>query len=113
VGGSHPVSSTESGESVIPYSCKNEDEFPWYCRRIGARVGDRHLVVEEGGFLFQPPGVVHALCIRPTSVPEDPSARLPAGVPEVPLMHLFVWLAVSGLQSSEKHRSGRPAHSTA
>jgi hypothetical protein len=76
VGGSHPVSSTESGESVIPYSCKNEDEFPWYCRRIGARVGDRHFVVEEGGFLFQPPGVVHALCIRPTSVPEDPSARL-------------------------------------
>jgi hypothetical protein len=46
--GSHPVSSTESGESVIPYSCKNEDEFPWYCRRIGARVGDRHLVVEQG-----------------------------------------------------------------
>jgi quercetin dioxygenase-like cupin family protein len=49
-------------ELVIPHSHKYEDEFTFVFRgRIGGRVGDQDLVVDEGGFLFKPRGVVHAM----------------------------------------------------
>lgn len=51
-----------AGRLVVPHSHKNEDEFSFVFRcRIGGRVGDQDVVVEEGGFLFKPRGIVHAL----------------------------------------------------
>lgn len=56
------------GRLVIPHSHRDEDEFSFVFRgRIGGRVGDRDVVVEEGGFLFKPRGIVHALW-NPTDV---------------------------------------------
>ena len=56
------------GELVIPHSHPNEDEFSFVFRgRIGGRVGDHDAVVEEGGFLFKPRNIVHALW-NPTDV---------------------------------------------
>jgi quercetin dioxygenase-like cupin family protein len=50
------------GKLVIPHSHRDEDEFSFVFRgRIGGRVGDQDVVVEEGGFLFKPRGIVHAL----------------------------------------------------
>ena len=50
------------GKLVMPHSHRHEDEFSFVFRgRIGGRVGDQDVVVEEGGFLFKPRGVVHAL----------------------------------------------------
>ena len=50
------------GKLVVPHSHRGEDEFSFVFRgRIGGRVGDRDVVVEEGGFLFKPRGIVHAL----------------------------------------------------
>jgi quercetin dioxygenase-like cupin family protein len=50
------------GKLVIPHSHRDEDEFSFVFRgRIGGRVGADDVVVEEGGFLFKPRGVVHAL----------------------------------------------------
>jgi quercetin dioxygenase-like cupin family protein len=55
-------------ELVIPHSHNYEDEFTFVFRgRIGGRVGDQDLVVDEGGFLFKPRGVVHAMW-NPTDV---------------------------------------------
>jgi hypothetical protein len=52
----------------MPHSHTYEDEFSFVFRgRIGGRVGDRDLVVDEGGFLFKPRGLVHALW-NPTDV---------------------------------------------
>jgi hypothetical protein len=46
----------------MPHSHRDEDEFSFAFRgRIGGRVGDHDVVVEEGGFLFKPRGIVHAL----------------------------------------------------
>lgn len=50
------------GKLVVPHSHQNEDEFSFVFRgRVGGRVGDQDLLVDEGGFLFKPKGVVHAL----------------------------------------------------
>ena len=50
------------GQLVVPHSHRHEDEFSFVFRgRIGGRVGDQDLTVEEGGFLFKPRGIVHAL----------------------------------------------------
>ena len=52
----------------MPHSHQYEDEFSFVFRgRIGGRVGDQDVVVEEGGFLFKPRGIVHALW-NPTDV---------------------------------------------
>src|SRR6476660_5432329 len=57
-----------AGRLVVPHSHKNEDEFSFVFRgRSGGRVGDHDVVVEEGGFLFKPRGIVHALW-NPTDV---------------------------------------------
>jgi quercetin dioxygenase-like cupin family protein len=56
------------GRLVVPHSHQNEDEFSFVFRgRIGGRVGDQDAVVDEGGFLFKPRGIVHALW-NPTDV---------------------------------------------
>jgi quercetin dioxygenase-like cupin family protein len=56
------------GDLVLPHSHRDEDEFSFVFRgRIGGRVGDQDVVVEEGGFLFRPRGIVHALW-NPTDV---------------------------------------------
>lgn len=56
------------GKFVIPHSHQNEDEFSFVFRgRIGGRVGDQDVVVDEGGFLFKPRGIVHALW-NPTDI---------------------------------------------
>jgi quercetin dioxygenase-like cupin family protein len=56
------------GELVPPHSHRDEDEFSFVFRgRVGGRVGDHDMVVEEGGFLFKPRGIVHALW-NPTDV---------------------------------------------
>ena len=58
----------EPGDLVLPHSHRDEDEFSFVFRgRIGGRVGDHDVVVEEGGFLFKPRGIVHALW-NPTDV---------------------------------------------
>jgi len=50
------------GRLVMPHTHRDEDEFSFVFRgRIGGFVGDHDVVVEEGGFLFKPRGVVHAL----------------------------------------------------
>jgi mannose-6-phosphate isomerase-like protein (cupin superfamily) len=50
------------GKLVVPHSHRHEDEFSFVFRgRIGGRVGEQDVEVEEGGFLFKPRGVVHAL----------------------------------------------------
>lgn len=47
---------------VWPHTHTHEDEITFVHRgRIGARVGERDVVVEEGGFLFKPRGIVHAM----------------------------------------------------
>ena len=57
-----------AGKLVVPHSHRYEDEFSFVFRgRIGGRVGDQDVVVEEGGFLFKPRGIVHALW-NPTDV---------------------------------------------
>ena len=56
------------GRLVIPHSHRYEDEFTFVFRgRIGSRVGDQDEVVDEGGFLFKPRGIVHAMW-NPTDV---------------------------------------------
>ena len=56
------------GRLVVPHSHQNEDEFSFVFRgRIGGRVGDQDVVVDEGAFLFKPRGIVHALW-NPTDV---------------------------------------------
>ena len=56
------------GTLVMPHSQKNEDEFSFVYRgRIGGRAGNQDVVVDEGGFLFKPRGIVHALW-NPTDV---------------------------------------------
>jgi len=51
-----------AGKLVVPHSHRYEDEFSFVFRgRVGCRVGDQDLEVEEGGFLFKPRGIVHAL----------------------------------------------------
>jgi mannose-6-phosphate isomerase-like protein (cupin superfamily) len=56
------------GKLVIPHTHHNEDEFSFVFRgSIGGRVGDEDVVVDEGGFLFKPKGIVHALW-NPTDV---------------------------------------------
>ena len=58
------------GKLVVPHAHLYEDEFSFVFRgRIGGRVGDQDVVVDEGGFLFKPKGIVHALGIRPTQTP--------------------------------------------
>jgi quercetin dioxygenase-like cupin family protein len=50
------------GDLVLPHSHRDEDEFSFVFRgRIGGRIGDHDVVVEEGGFLFKPRGIVHAI----------------------------------------------------
>ena len=50
------------GKLVVPHTHRDEDEFSFVFRgRIGGRVGDQDVVVDEGGFLFKPRGIVHAL----------------------------------------------------
>jgi quercetin dioxygenase-like cupin family protein len=50
------------GELVISHSHRDEDEFSFVFRgTMRGRVGDQDLVVEEGGLLFKPRGIVHAL----------------------------------------------------
>ena len=57
-----------AGQLVVPHVHEHEDEFSFVFRgRIGGRVGDEDVVVEEGGFLFKPRGLVHALW-NPTDV---------------------------------------------
>ena len=52
----------QPGKLVVPHTHQNEDEFSFVFRgRIGGRVGNQDVVVDEGGFLFKPRGVVHAL----------------------------------------------------
>jgi quercetin dioxygenase-like cupin family protein len=47
---------------VLPHSHRDEDEYSFVFRgRIGGRVGEQDVVVDEGGFLFKPRGIVHAL----------------------------------------------------
>ncbi|MGO4597133.1 cupin domain-containing protein [Terrabacter sp. 2RAF25] len=54
---------------VIPHSHQREDEFTFVYRgRIGGLVGDEEIEVDEGGFLFKPRGIVHALW-NPTDEP--------------------------------------------
>ena len=49
-------------ELVIPHSHEREDEFSFVYRgRIGGLVGEEETEVDEGGFLFKPRGIVHAL----------------------------------------------------
>jgi quercetin dioxygenase-like cupin family protein len=56
------------GDLVLPHSHRDEDEFSLVFRgRIAGRVGDHDVVVEEGGFLLQPRGIVHAFW-NPTDV---------------------------------------------
>ncbi len=56
-------------ELVIPHSHQHEDEFTFVHRgRIGGLVGEDEIEVEEGGFLFKPRGIVHALW-NPTDHP--------------------------------------------
>lgn len=56
-------------ELVIPHSHEREDEFTFVHRgRIGGLVGDEETEVDEGGFLFKPRGLVHALW-NPTDEP--------------------------------------------
>jgi quercetin dioxygenase-like cupin family protein len=56
------------GDLTPPHSHRDEDEFTFVFRgRIGGRVGDHDVVVEEGGFLFKPRGIVHTLW-NPTDV---------------------------------------------
>jgi mannose-6-phosphate isomerase-like protein (cupin superfamily) len=43
------------GDLVLPHSHRDEDEFSFVFRgRIGGRIGDHDVTVEEGGFLFKP-----------------------------------------------------------
>jgi quercetin dioxygenase-like cupin family protein len=68
-GGRFPSQSAvlRPGELVIPHSHQYEDEFSFVFRgRIGGRVRNHDVVVEEGGFLFKR-GIVHALW-NPTDV---------------------------------------------
>jgi quercetin dioxygenase-like cupin family protein len=47
------------GDLVLPHSHRDEDEFSLVFRgRIGGRIGDHDVVVEEGGFLFKLRGIV-------------------------------------------------------
>ena len=56
------------GDLAPPHSHKDEDEFTSVFRgRIGGRAGDHDVVVEEGGFLFKPRGIVHTIW-NPTDV---------------------------------------------
>jgi mannose-6-phosphate isomerase-like protein (cupin superfamily) len=56
-------------ELVIPHSHQHEDEFTFVFRgSIGGMVGEEELVVDEGGFLFKPRGLVHSLW-NPTDAP--------------------------------------------
>jgi quercetin dioxygenase-like cupin family protein len=56
-------------ELVIPHSHEREDEFTFVYRgRIGGLVGKEEAEVDEGGFLFKPRGIVHALW-NPTDEP--------------------------------------------
>ena len=56
-------------ELVIPHSHEREDEFTFVHRgRIGGLVGEEETEVDEGGFLFKPRGIVHALW-NPTDEP--------------------------------------------
>ena len=56
-------------ELVIPHSHEREDEFTFVYRgRIGGLVGEEETEVDEGGFLFKPRGIVHALW-NPTDEP--------------------------------------------
>ena len=50
------------GELVPPHTHRDEDEFTFVYRgRIGSRVGDQDIVVEEGEFPIKPRGIMHAL----------------------------------------------------
>ena len=54
---------------VIPHSHEHEDEYTFVYRgRIGGLVGQDETEVNEGGFLFKPRGLVHALW-NPTDEP--------------------------------------------
>ena len=56
-------------ELVIPHSHEHEDEYTFVFRGlIGGLVGEEETEVEEGGFLFKPRGLVHALW-NPTDEP--------------------------------------------
>ena len=56
------------GKLVIPHTHQNEDEFSFVFRgRVGGRVGDQDVVVEQGGFLFKAKVIVHVLW-NPTDV---------------------------------------------
>ena len=56
------------GDLTPPHSHRDEGEFTFVFRgRIGGRVGDHDVVVEEGGFLFKPRGIVHTVW-NPTDV---------------------------------------------
>jgi mannose-6-phosphate isomerase-like protein (cupin superfamily) len=53
---------------VVPHTHTKEDEFSFVYRgQLGARIGEDDLLVEEGGLLFQPRNVLHALW-NPTDV---------------------------------------------
>ena len=57
------------GKLVVPHTHQNEDEFSFVFRgRIGGRVGDQDVVVDEGGFLFKPRGVMMPSGTRRTSM---------------------------------------------
>jgi quercetin dioxygenase-like cupin family protein len=56
------------GRLVVPHTHQYEDEFSFVFRgRVGGRVGNQDVMVEEGSFLVKPRGVVHALW-NPTTV---------------------------------------------
>ena len=56
-------------ELVVPHVHRDEDEFTLVLRgKIGGRVGDDDVEVEEGGILFKPRALVHALW-NPTDTP--------------------------------------------
>lgn len=65
---------------VLPHTHTHEDEVTFVHRgRIGARVGERDVVVEEGGFLFKPRGIVHAMWNLHTSASLLHETITPAG----------------------------------
>lgn len=69
---------------VWPHTHTHEDEITFVHRgRIGARVGQQDVVVEEGGFLFKPRGVAHAMWNLHTSASLLHEIITPAGFEEL------------------------------
>jgi mannose-6-phosphate isomerase-like protein (cupin superfamily) len=53
----HPI---EPGRLVLPHVHRHEDEYSYVLEgTIGARVGDREIVAEQGGYVIKPRGLMH------------------------------------------------------